>query len=249
MPQFDPERALRRLRAHPTGRWVFARIGALAMRAVRLSIRWTVIGAEHRDGVLRAGGPVVAAFWHGRLFFSPFWAPAGRRTIAVISHNSDGALIAETVAQFGVESVRGSTFDPRKPDRDKGGREVFASALAGLQDGAVVAITPDGPRGPRMRAQPGVAALSVAAQAPVVPIAWSSRRAAMTRGWDRFLIPRPFDRGVLIYGAPLVPPQAGDPAAIECHRAAIEAALNAVTAEADRLAGRAPVHPAAAPAA
>lgn len=219
------------------------------MRLVRASIRWTVLGGEHRDGVIATGGPVVAAFWHGRLFFSPFWAPPGRRTIAVISQNSDGALIAETVAQFGVESVRGSTFDPRKPDRDKGGREVFAKALAGLQDGAVVAITPDGPRGPRMRTQPGVAALSVAAQAPVLPVAWSSRRGVLTRGWDRFLIPRPFDSGVLIYGAPLMPPPPGDPAAVERHGEAIEAALNAITAEADRRMGRTPVTPAPAPAA
>lgn len=240
----EAERALRRLRERPAGRWLLSRLGALAMRLVHATTRWTVVGAAHRAAVVETGGPFIAAFWHGRLFFSPFWVPRGRRTLAVISNNHDGALISDTVARFGVEAVRGSTADPRKRFRDKGGRLAFAAALAALEAGAVVGITPDGPRGPRMRAQPGVAALSVAAQAPVLPVAFATRRGRLLRGWDRFLVPLPFDRGVLVYGAPLVPPLRGDEAAVEAHRLAVEQALNAVTAEADQLAGRAPVAPA-----
>ena len=240
----DAARALRRFRERPAGRWLLSHVGALAMRLAHATTRWTVVGAANRAAVVDTGGAFIAAFWHGRLFFSPFWVPRGRRTLAVISNNHDGALISDTVAHFGVEAVRGSTAHPGKRFRDKGGRLAFAAALSALESGAVVGITPDGPRGPRMHAQPGVAALSVAAQVPVLPVAFATCRGRLLRGWDRFLVPMPFDRGVLVYGSPLAPPPRGDEAAAEAHRQAIEAALNAVTAEADRLAGRTPVAPA-----
>lgn len=240
----DAERALRRFRERPAGRWLLSRLGALAMRGVHATTRWTVIGAEHRDSLLADGVPFIAAFWHGRLFFSPFWVPRGRRTLAVISNNHDGELIAETVARFGVEAVRGSTADPRKRFRNKGGGAAFAAALDALGTGAVVGITPDGPRGPRMHALPGVAGLSMAAQVPVLPVAFSTRRGRVLRGWDRFLVPLPFDRGVLAFGPAIAPPPQGDDGAIEAHRVRIEAALNTVTAEADRRCGRDPVLPA-----
>lgn len=234
----DAEAALRRFRNKPAGRWLLARLGAVAMRLVHASIRWTVVGEVNRRNLAAQEAPFIAAFWHGRLLFSPFWAPRGRRTVAVISNNHDGALIAETVAQFGVESVRGSTTDPRKPSRDKGGSAAFSAALGALQTGAVIAITPDGPRGPRAEAQPGVAALSIAARAPVLPVAFSTRRGRLLRGWDRFLVPMPFDKGVLVFGTPIPPPEGSDDAAAETHRLAIQSAIDQVTREADRLAGR-----------
>lgn len=214
------------------------------MWLVHTTIRWTVLGAEHRDALVAGGGPFIAGFWHGRLLFSPFWAPRGRRTLAIISNNHDGALIAATVARFGVEAVRGSTSDPRKRFRNKGGHAAFSTALTALESGAVVGITPDGPRGPRMRAQPGIAALSIAAQVPVLPVAFSTRRGRLLRGWDRFLVPLPFDRGWLVFGPPINPPPRGSDALLEAHRATVEAALNDVTATADRLADREALCPA-----
>jgi lysophospholipid acyltransferase (LPLAT)-like uncharacterized protein len=235
---------IKRFRGSALGRLVLSHLGAATMRLVWHSTRWSVEGLEHRNAVLAGGGPVVTAFWHGRLFFSPFLAPPGRETVAMISNNSDGALISAIVARFNVGAVRGSTRDPRKRERDKGGREAYDAALAALGRNAVLAITPDGPRGPLMRAQGGAALLSIAAQAPVLPWSISTRHARFTRSWDRFLIPRPFDRGLLIYGPPIQPPAAADEDAVERHRLAIETAVTAVTQEADRRMGHPPLTPA-----
>lgn len=235
---------IRTLRQSRAGLWLLSGLLATAVRLCWHTTRWTVEGMAHRDGLLARGVPIVTAFWHGRSFFSALLAPPGRQTVAMISNNTDGALIAAVVGRFGVGAVRGSSRDPRKPGRHKGGMEAYAAALSVLGAGGVVAITPDGPRGPRMRAHPGAAALSAAAQAPVLPWVISTRRASFARSWDSYLIPRPFDRGLLIYGAPIEPPPAGDDAAIEAHRLAIEAALNALTHEADTRMGLTPPSPA-----
>ncbi len=201
--------------------------------------RWTVEGAAHRRAAAAHGGPFIAAFWHGRLVFSPLWALPGRRTIAVISAARDGDVFARIAERFGVVCIRGSSADPRKPGKDKGGRAVTVAALRELRAGSVVAIAVDGPRGPRMRAQPGVAALAAAARVPVQPIAFATRRGIVLSSWDRFVAPLPFDRGTMVYG-PAIPPPDADAAPAD-HLARIDAALIAVAARADEAAGRTPV--------
>ena len=232
---------LRRLRRSPTGQALAARLGAGYVRLVRATTRWRIEGMDDFDRLAREGTPFIAVIWHGRLAMSPTLAPPGRRSVAMISNNRDGDLIAAIVRRFGVEAVRGSTYDKAKR-RDKGGAEALQAGRAALEAGAVLAITPDGPRGPRMRAQAGAAQLASVTGAPVIPVAFSTARGRLTRGWDRFLIPLPFGRGAIVCGAPLraAGPGAGDVARLTGE---IEAALTAVTDRADALCGRAPVAP------
>ncbi|MCL5778831.1 lysophospholipid acyltransferase family protein [Limibaculum sp. FT325] len=234
---------LRGLRHSAIGRRALAALGAFYIWLVLRTTRWQVEGGEHLDAVVSRGGGFIPCLWHGRLMMSPTWAPPGRRTVAMISNNADGDLIAAIVGWFGVHTVRGSTYDKAKR-RDKGGRAAYHGAEAELTEhAAVVAITPDGPRGPRMHAQAGAAMLSIETRAPILPVAFSARRGWVLRSWDRFFVPAPFGRGALVYGAPLDPPPAagGD---VEAYRAAIEHAVTAVTDRADALMGRARILPA-----
>ena len=231
------------LRKSPVGRMVGAHIGAFVIRLVNWTTWWERIGAENYRNLLKDGTGVIATAWHGRLFMAVFWVPPGRRAVAMISRNDDGELISTLVRRFRVIAIRGSTYD-RVKGREKGGAEVYAEAVEELtQNHALLAITPDGPRGPRMRAQRGIAQLSIATGAPIQPIAFSSRRGKVLRSWDRFLIPFPFARGVQIFGEPLWPPAESDDATVDAYLAEIEARLNAITTEADLHCGRIPVQP------
>ncbi len=110
--------------------------------------------------------------------------------------------------------------------------------LQALKAGESVGITPDGPRGPRMRVGPGgVVTLSRLAGVPVVPVSFSAKRAFWLKSWDRFLVAWPFGRGVFVWGEPISVPKIADAATLEEHRQAIEQALNVATAEADRRMG------------
>lgn len=236
------DRIGRWIRQTPSGQRLGAWLGAAYIRLVNATTRWQIIGVEHFHNALPARTGIIATAWHGRLFMSPLWVPHDRRTVAMISNNRDGDLISAIVQRFGVSSVRGSSYDHEKR-RDKGGAEAYAGAHQELSAGSVVAITPDGPRGPRMRAQRGAALLSIQTGAQVQPITFATVRGKTLRNWDRFLFPWPFGRGVQIYGPALNPPGTDDAAAVDRYVAEIEAALTEITNRADEMCGRSLVEP------
>lgn len=199
--------------------------------------RWRYVGREHLDAMFAEPG-FIASVWHSRLAPIAMLRPRGRRAVALISANRDGALLARIMANTGAEAVHGSSRDPRKKDKDRGGSAAMALCVAAVKEGAILVITPDGPRGPRMRAKPGVSAIAAASGRMVLPVAYSVRRAKVFNSWDLFMAPWPFNRGVFVFGAPISAPESEDEAALERHREAVEAAMNAVTEQADRLVGR-----------
>lgn len=199
--------------------------------------RWRYEGREHLDAMFAEPG-FIASVWHARLAPIAMLRPRGRRAVAMISANRDGALLARVMANLGAETVHGSSRDPRKGGKAKGAITAFNQSVAALKAGAILVITPDGPRGPNMRAKPGVAAIAAASGRPVLPVAYSARRAVVFGTWDRFMAPWPFNRGVFVFGPPIAPPERDDAAALERHRAAVEAAMIEATERADRLVGR-----------
>jgi lysophospholipid acyltransferase (LPLAT)-like uncharacterized protein len=212
--------------------WVFARYIGL----VYLTSRWRVQGREDAEALIRAGRPFIVAFWHGRLMMAPRGWRDGAPMHVMISRHRDGEWIARTVRHLGVEAIRGSA--------SKGGASALRGSLRVLERGGYVGITPDGPRGPRMRAQPGIVMLAKLAQVPIVPATYAVSRRRLARSWDRFVIARPFGRGIYLWGAPIMVAEDADDAAMEAARLAVESRLNALTAEADRAVGVTPIEPA-----
>ena len=109
--------------------------------------------------------------------------------------------------------------------------------LRQVRDGAMVVITPEGPRGPRRRAAPGIAQLAAASGMPVLPTAAASSHHIRLKSWDRMMLPLPFGRGVVCVGPAILVPRDGAEAALP----AIEAALTAIVEAADRAIGIAPL--------
>ena len=208
------------------------------------AVRWEWQGREDLDALIESRRPFIAAFWHGRiLMIAPLIGQTPLDAKAMISNNRDGEMIARAVARFGSGTIRGSTQDPRKTKR-KGGSAAFNEALAHLSNGGLLGITPDGPRGPRMRAQHGVAALAAHSGAPIVPLAYSTRFGWLLGSWDRFLLPLPWGRGAYVAGRLIEPSEAaGDVAALA---AIIEHELLEATRSADKATSRATPEPDAA---
>jgi hypothetical protein len=203
---------------------------------VSRTTRWTLVDCEDMQRRARSGEPFIACFWHGRMMMMPTYWRFAMPLYILGSQHGDGRLIRQVVSHFGVNAIAGSS--------SRGGARAVREMVAAVQSGASVGISPDGPRGPRMRAHTGMTMVAKLTGARIVPMSFSSSRGRVLRSWDRFLIGYPFARGVFICGEPVTVPADADEAALEAARATLEARLNQVTAEADRLCGRVPVEPA-----
>lgn len=64
-------------------------------------------------------------------------------------------------------------------------------------------VTPDGPRGPRFLLQNGVLHIAQRSGLPIAPLALEAVRRTELSSWDRFLIPHPWSRVVVVCG-PLI---------------------------------------------
>jgi lysophospholipid acyltransferase (LPLAT)-like uncharacterized protein len=153
----------------------------------------------------------------------------------LISRHGDGVLIADAIAHFGVGTIQGSTR--------RGGAEALRDILKTLKSGISVGVTPDGPRGPRMRCTGAIADISRLSGAAILPASYSARWRFILGSWDRFLLPLPFTRGVYVVGDPIeVAPDSDGAGTLE----RLETCLNDLTRRADALMGVATVQPAAA---
>ena len=72
---------------------------------------------------------------------------------------------------------------------------------------------------------------------PIIPCTYSVRSRWLLKTWDRFVLPKPFTRGVIVWGEPIDVPRDANLAEIERVRQKVEDALNAVSFEADDLMG------------
>jgi lysophospholipid acyltransferase (LPLAT)-like uncharacterized protein len=201
--------------------WLIARY----IRVVHATSRWDYEGLEHLRAIRDAGRPLIACFWHQRIMMMRFlWRETAPFSVLVSPHR-DGRLLARTMRRLDVRIIEGSS--------NRAGSAGLRAVIRALKAGDCVGITPDGPRGPRRRAQGGVVTAARAAGVPILPVAYSVRRRRLLGTWDRFLVALPFTRGVYVIGAPL---ELGDLDA-ETARLLLEARLNEVTHFADRLIG------------
>jgi lysophospholipid acyltransferase (LPLAT)-like uncharacterized protein len=204
-------------------------LAAKYITLVRRTGRWEVIGWETPERALAEKRPLIVAFWHSRLLMMPYTWLSRTPFNMLISEHRDGRIISDIVAHFGIRTIAGS--------KTRGGLQALRLMVKTLKNGEVVGITPDGPKGPRMRDSSGAASLAKLSGAIVVPLAYSASRRKIFGTWDRFLLPIPFSRGVFLWGQPVEVPRDADEATMEAARQAIEDGLNAVTAEADARCG------------
>lgn len=129
----------------------------------------------------------LVAFWHGELLMQPFnyqkLKPNGKVS-AMISEHKDGEAITRTVEYLGIHSVRGSS--------SRGGAKALISAIKEIKGGDDIAITPDGPRGPRHSVADGIVAISQKTNAKILVFNCKPTKYWQFNSWDKFIVPKPF---------------------------------------------------------
>lgn len=174
-------------------------LGRILVRALGATWRLRLEGPDVLATTSAGGQACVLALWHGELL-PLVWYHRDRDIAALISTHADGELIARIVESLGYRPIRGSS--------SRGGMRALLEAVRELRSGRHVAFTTDGPRGPRRVSAAGVGVAAAKADAPVVAIGCTVDRAWRLDSWDRFVIPKPFARVTVRYGAAL---RAGGP--------------------------------------
>lgn len=159
-------------------------------------------------GILSKHGArqLIFCIWHNRLalalpcyiqWFKP--VRPGRKLAALVSASKDGAVVAYLLELFGAQPVRGSS--------SRRGAQAILELTSQSELGLDIALTPDGPRGPRYRIQEGAIALAQMTSLPVVPIGSHVNWKLQLKSWDRFQIPLPFAVWTMDIGEPLQVPK------------------------------------------
>jgi len=199
--------------------------GKLVYRLWMWSTRITVVGEEPYRLLRDQRKPVILMIWHGRLFITPFFF-RNRGIMPMISPSGDGEIIVRLASGWGYKFLRGSGSHAML--------KAWATLKGELAQGGEVVIVSDGPKGPVRKMKPGALRLSQATGAFIVPFSFSAPRRKILGSWDGFLLPRPFQRLVAIYGEPFtVGPELKDDA-FEQERLRVENLLRELDERADR---------------
>lgn len=193
------------------------------IRTMDATLRYTV--SDLWDAVGKAlAGPVIFATWHNRLGVSlrihqRFFVPSrpSRRLAAMVSASRDGGLLARILELFQIRPVRGSS--------SRRGHQALLEMVTLAEQGYDLAMTPDGPRGPRYVVQEGVIAVAQLTGLPIVPVSSYVPWKWQAKSWDRFQVPLPFSRVRLCFGELLQVPREAPAAEREQLRQVLETRL------------------------
>ena len=157
---------------------------------------------DHSGLLAHSATPVIFCVWHNRLALSLLIQrdyvhklQPSRRLAALVSASGDGAMVARVLEHFRARPVRGSS--------SRRGAQALLELTRVAAQGHDLAITPDGPRGPRYVVQEGVIALAQLTGLPIVPVSYHLNWKFRTKSWDGFQIPFPFARWTVTFGEPL----------------------------------------------
>ena len=177
---------------------ILALLGATILKSLFMTLRIRVVDESgfQKDP---STDPVLFCFWHNRILgityaFKRIY-PKHRRGVTVLtSASKDGEILARLVAEFQMGSVRGSS--------SRGGSRALLELIRLVQAGRDIAITPDGPRGPRYDFKAGGLVVARRAGVPILLLGGVFESAWVVPSWDRFILPRPFSRvrvsGILV---------------------------------------------------
>jgi lysophospholipid acyltransferase (LPLAT)-like uncharacterized protein len=135
-------------------------------------------------------------FWHESLLAPLVTRPKVR---VLISQHRDGELIAQTCQWLGIGVIRGST--------SRGGSQALLEMIRGGDQALHLAITPDGPQGPRRELQAGAVMVASQTGLAIVPVGVGFGRAWRAPSWDRFALPLPFTTLYGVIGEPITVPK------------------------------------------
>ena len=170
-------------------------IGAKYIKFVSITTKWSFINKNYVDQLWDSNESFILCFWHGRLLMMPLSWNNKKKVNVLISAHPDGQLLSNTVKHFKIDTIIGSS--------SKGSSMALRNIIRSLKSGISIGITPDGPRGPKMKINSGIIKIASLTGCKIVPLSYSVKNKLFLNSWDRFLVALPFGKGCFIWGEPI----------------------------------------------
>ena len=159
------------------------------------SIRWEYLVENEKSNIFNSNEEYIFCCWHNKLFLGPHLLPRNRVINALQSSHSDGMVTSIAFKYLGMNVILGSS--------KKGGMQAFRKMVKCIKSGESVAITPDGPKGPKEKVKEGIIKLAQITETSIIPLVWTTKKFKLINSWDNFVIPYPFSKGVYSFGKPI----------------------------------------------
>ncbi len=200
-------------------------LGWLAINIISITVRICTENEHILDTLKKDGQKFVYIFWHGRQFLLVRYF--SNRNIAIMSSTSrDGLLQATILKKFGYEIVYGSST--KSPVR------ALIGAIQKMKLGYTLAFAVDGPTGPIYKPKPGAIYVAKKMNACIIPVTFSVKPAIIMKSWDKYMLPKPFAKAILLYGKPFYPSNKTDDETIQKECLILEKQLKQMTTDTDQ---------------
>lgn len=153
---------------------VLSFLGYLFIRLLHATLRVRHVNSVNIDSQPQH----IIAFWHNDILMS-LHSRWRRPTTAMISRSKDGEIVSRVLHLYGAETARGSST--------RGGEIALREVLRDVREGKSIAVTPDGPKGPRHIVKDGIIYIARVSGLPIVPFAFASKKkssSAPGTGWS-----------------------------------------------------------------
>lgn len=194
------------------------------LKVVYSTTKWQIINENFN----LASTGAIYAFWHGKLAMMPYVFPSNRIMNILISTHTDGDIIKIAMHHFGLQTINGSS--KRNPTM------ALRMIIKKAKNNENIAITPDGSRGPAYQINGNIIEIAKLVKLPIIPVSYAVNKKKILNSWDKFMIPLLFNRGVLIYGEPIIVNQNDDANQIANLKNLLAVTLSNITKQADLIA-------------
>jgi len=197
-------------------------LGKALIAFLRVTSDGELENREVADRIRAEGHAVIYICWHNRLLI-PVWTHRNRGVTILVSQSRDGEYVARVGEQLGFNVIRGSSTH--------GAEAGFRLLVDALESGNDVAITPDGPTGPKYEVKKGLISLARASGAAILPVGIAIDRYVTLASWDEFRVMIPGAYALARYGDPIYVPEHSNKYEMEEIRKKVEDTLNALNAD------------------
>ncbi|MFA6467999.1 MAG: lysophospholipid acyltransferase family protein [Bacteroidota bacterium] len=189
----------------------------------------TAVRNEGLDALRRSGKNYVIAFWHGSMLLGWFLHRPRRNEhmSALVSQSEDGEFLSAVLERWKYFMIRGSSHI--------GGKEAMQLMVQAVHEGKSLAITPDGPRGPRHEMKMGAVRIAQKTNVPLVLAGIAVGHKRQLRSWDKFEVPLPFSNVAVVYSEPIYVPQDLDGMVLDEYKIEQQRRLQNLTEEAESI--------------